>query len=149
VLVTLVDVAVSSTVLIALMVYYSVPVTSALLILPAVIAVQLAFTSAAALTLAMANLFFRDVKDLFEIAITVWMFATSVVYPVEQVGGRLGTVLRFNPMVPIIDAFRSVVIRGVAPDPLPFAGVAVFSLVALLVASVAFHRAEFQFAENI
>ena len=36
-----------------------------------------------ALLLAMANLFYRDVKYLFEIVLTVWMFATSVVYPVR------------------------------------------------------------------
>ena len=36
---------------------------------------------AMALFLAMSNLFYRDVKYLFEVVITVWMFATSVVYP--------------------------------------------------------------------
>ena len=39
---------------------------------------------AVALLLAMGNLFFRDVKYLFEVVITVWMFATSVVYPGRQ-----------------------------------------------------------------
>ena len=42
-----------------------------------------------ALLLSMSNLFFRDVKYLFEIVLTVWMFATSVVYPVDAVGGKL------------------------------------------------------------
>ena len=32
----------------------------------------------------MANLFYRDVKYLFEIVITMWMFATSVVYPIDR-----------------------------------------------------------------
>ena len=32
----------------------------------------------------MGNLFYRDVKYLFEVVITVWMFATSVVYPGRQ-----------------------------------------------------------------
>ena len=45
------------------------------------------FTAAVALLLAMANLFYRDVKYLFEVVITVWMFATSVLYPVNRVGG--------------------------------------------------------------
>ena len=62
----------------------------------------------------MANLFYRDVKYLFEIVITVWMFATSVVYPVERVGGRLGALLALNPMTPLIEAFRDVLIRGSA-----------------------------------
>lgn len=38
-----------------------------------------------ALFVAMANLFYRDVKYIFEVAITLWMFATSVLYPVHQV----------------------------------------------------------------
>jgi lipopolysaccharide transport system permease protein len=147
--VTLVDSVVGSLVLVALMIHYHVAVTPALLLLPAVLAVEIIFTCAVALLLSMANLFYRDVKYLFEIVITLWMFATSVVYPIELIGGRIGQLLRLNPMVPIIDAFRAVLVRGVAPDPLPFLAVAAGSIVALVAAWVVFHRAEFQFAENI
>jgi lipopolysaccharide transport system permease protein len=149
VLVTLVDSVVGSVVLVGMMAYYHVAVTPAILLAPVVIAVLLIFTSAIALALAMANLFYRDVKYLFEIGVTVWMFATSVVYPIDRVDGRLGLLLKFNPMVPIIDAFRSVVVRGVVPDLAPFAGVAVCSVLLLAVTWVLFHRAEFAFAENI
>jgi ABC-type polysaccharide/polyol phosphate export permease len=149
VLVTLVDAAVGGLVLVAMMVYYHVGVTLAILLLPIVILVLVAFTCAVALTLAMANLFYRDVKYLFELVITVWMFATSVVYPIEMVQGRLGMLLKLNPMVPIVDAFRAVVIRGAVPDLASFLGVAVMSFIALCGAWLLFHRAEFQFAENI
>ena len=63
------------------MVYYQVTPTWHLLWLPVVLLVHVAFTAGMALLLAMANLFYRDVKYLFEIVITVWMFATSVLYP--------------------------------------------------------------------
>jgi ABC-type polysaccharide/polyol phosphate export permease len=149
VLVTLVDSIIGAIVLIGLMVYYGIGVTPTLLLLPLVFAVLFAFTCAIALMLAMANLFYRDVKYLFEILVTFWMFATSVLYPIDLAGGRLGAILRLNPMVAIIDAFRAVVIRGVAPDPAPLAAAAVLSVVALAAASIAFHRAEFRFAENI
>jgi ABC-2 type transport system permease protein/lipopolysaccharide transport system permease protein len=148
--VTSIDALVSGVLLAALMAYYHVAPTLFLLLLPVVLAVQVAFTAALALALSMANLFYRDVKYLFDAAITVWMFATSVVYPVEKIGGRLGEiVVLLNPMAPIIDAFRAVVIRGAAPDPRSFIPAAVFAVVALVAASVAFHRAEFKFAENI
>jgi lipopolysaccharide transport system permease protein len=149
VMVTLVDTLVGSVVLVAMMLYYHVSVGPALLLLPIVLAVEVVFTCAVAMVIAMANLFYRDVKYLIELFITLWMFATCVVYPIEFVGGRMGQLLRLNPMVPIIDAFRAVVIRGVAPDPAPFLGIAVVSVVALAVSWVAFHRAEFKFAENI
>ena len=73
------------------------------------------FTAGVALLLSMGNLFYRDVKYLFEIVFSVWMFATSVVYPVDRVGGWLGPLLGLNPMTPIIDAYRASSCSGTLP----------------------------------
>jgi ABC-type polysaccharide/polyol phosphate export systems, permease component len=149
VLVSLIDFAVASVVLAAMMVYYHTGVTWTALFLPIVLLVQVAFTLGVGLILSMANLFYRDVKYLFEVVITVWMFATSVVYPVELVGGRLGELLLLNPMTPIIDGYRAVLLRGTLPDPVPFAAAAILSIIVLAVGWVVFHRLEFRFAEEI
>jgi ABC-type polysaccharide/polyol phosphate export permease len=149
VLVCLVDLAVGTTVLIGLMLYYGVAVTSALFFLPVILAVLLAFTLGLALLLAMSNLFYRDIKYLFEVAITVWMFTTSVVYPVESVGGRLGQLLAMNPMTQLIEACRAVLLYGHLPPAGPFAATALLSVLVLFTGWQVFHRAEFTFAENI
>jgi homopolymeric O-antigen transport system permease protein len=149
VIVSAVDFAVGSVLLIAMMTYYRVAPTSAILFLPAVILVQIILTGAVALLLAMANLFYRDVKYLFEVVITVWMFGTSVVYPVDRVTGWAGVVLRVNPMTPIIDAYRSVLLRGQLPPITPIAVDAFASVVLLAAIWLLFHRSEFQFAEYI
>ena len=147
--VSLVDFAVASLVLAGLMAYYRIGVGWPLLVLPLVVVVHVAFTTAIALLLAMANLFYRDVKYLFEIVLTVWMFASSVVYPIDRVGGRLGALLMLNPLTPIIDAYRATLLRQELPAAAPFAYAAVVAMAMLAVAWVSFHRAEFQFAENI
>jgi len=149
VLVCLVDLAVGAIVLVAMMAFYHTGPTWALAVLPLVIIVNCAFTAAVALILAMSNLFYRDVKYVFEVAITVWMFGTSVIYPVESVGGRLGALLALNPMTQIVEAYRSAVLYGRAPDPVGFGITAVGSFVVLVAAWLVFHRAEFTFAENI
>jgi ABC-type polysaccharide/polyol phosphate export permease len=149
IIVALVDFAVASTVLAALMVYYGIGPSLAWLFLPVVVVVNVAFTAGVALVLAMANLFYRDIKYLFEIVIAVWMFATSVVYPVDQIGGRLAAVLALNPMTPIIDAYRAVLLHGTLPPAVSFAGAAAVSLATLAIGWLTFHRAEFRFAENI
>jgi len=149
VLASLVDFAVGATVLAGLMVYYRIGIGPAILFLPVVLTVHVLFTAGVSLFLAMANLFYRDVKYVFEIVLAVWMFATSVVYPVERIGGRLGEVLRLNPMTPIIEAYRAVVLRGELPPAGPFAAAAALSLLCLAIGWLAFHRAEFEFAENI
>jgi ABC-type polysaccharide/polyol phosphate export permease len=148
VIVSLVDFAVGALVLVGLMVYYHVPVTIAVVALPLVVLVHTVFTIAVALLLSMANLFYRDVKYLFELVLTVWMFLTSVLYPVSLIGGRTGRLLRLNVMTPIIEAYRDVLLRGHFPGA-AFAATALISVVFLAIAWVMFHRAEFQFAENI
>ena len=148
VLVSIVDFAVSALVLVALMLYYQVAVGLPLLMLPVVVPAIVIFTAATALVISMANLFYRDVKYLFEIVIAVWMFATSVVYPIGRVGGRLGALLALNPMTHVVDAFRDVLIAGQAPGA-AFWLTAVMSIVLLGAAWAAFHRAEFTFAENL
>jgi ABC-type polysaccharide/polyol phosphate export permease len=149
VLVALLDFAVASSLLLALMVYYDFGITLAVLALPFVLLVQLAFTAAITLLVSMATLFYADVKYLLELGITVWMLATSVVYPIERVGGAMGHLLALNPMTPIIDAYRSVLLRGEVPPAGPFFAVALFSAFALLGSWLIFHRAEFRFAEEI
>jgi homopolymeric O-antigen transport system permease protein len=148
VIVCLVDFAVGSVVLVGLMIYYQLPVGMNLLWLPLVVAGHVAFTLALALLLSMGNLFYRDVKYLFEVIVTVWMFATSVIFPIDRIGGTLGLLLQANPMTPIIDAYRAVLLLN-SPPPVAFGFAAAFSVVALGIVWVAFHRAEFQFAENI
>ena len=149
VIVSLVDFAVATPVLAALMLYYGVAPTAAILALPLVVLVNVLFAAGVSLFLAMANLFYRDVKYLFEIVITVWMFATSVVYPVGLVGGRLGALLELNPMTPIVEAYRDVLLRGQWPHGPSFLASAVAAAAVLLLAWVGFHRAEFRFAENV
>jgi ABC-type polysaccharide/polyol phosphate export permease len=148
VIVTFVDFLIASTVLVALMAYYRVGVGASLVMLPVVVIIHVAFTTAVALLLSMGNLFYRDVKYLFEILVTVWMFASSVLYPVSRVGGRLATVLALNPMTHIIDAYRAVLLQRAWPSTA--FGLTALGAMALFVAAwYLFHRAEFEFAENL
>src|SRR6516162_2651606 len=144
-----VDLAVASVVLLGLMIYYRVPPSPFLLLLPVVFVVQLSFTTGMALFVSMGNLFYRDVKYLFEVLLTVWMFATSVIYPVERVGGAIGLAMRLNPMTGILDAYRAVLFHNRPPDAMFFGWAAVVSLLTLIVAWWTFHEAEFRFAESI
>ena len=147
ILVCLIDLMVGSTVLIALMIYYRVAPGPAMLFVPVLLVIQILLTAGIALLVAMANLFLRDIKYFFEVALTIWMFATSVVYPVERVGGKLGTLMKLNPMTPIIDGYRATILRGELPPFGPLAVAAVLAVVAVLAGWLVFHRAEYQFAE--
>jgi ABC-type polysaccharide/polyol phosphate export permease len=146
--ISFVDFAVGSIVLAGLMAWYGVTPGIHLLWLPVVVLIQMTFTLAVALVLAMGNLFYRDVRYLFEILIAAWMFATSVVYPVDRVEGVLGTLLRLNPMTSIVDSYRAVLLLD-APPPATLGVAALVAVVALAGGWALFHRLEFEFAEHI
>ena len=122
------DFCVASVVLVALVVYYHVTtdwsfqVQSVLLMLPVIVAVQLLLMIGLGLWLALGNLWYRDVKYLFGVGIQMWMFLTNVLYPLPSDGSTALKVLTtINPMVPIISAYRSIVINGEFPAAVPFA----------------------------
>lgn len=149
VIVSAVDLAVASLVMVGLMLYYRVVPTTAIVLLPIALLIHVSFTAALSLLLSMGNLFYRDVKYLFEVLIMVWMFGSSVLYPARLLGGRLGTALRLNPMTTIIDVYRAALIGTPMPDALSVGVVAAVSFGLLLGAWVLFHRSEFEFAENL
>lgn len=149
VLVSAVDFLVSTTVLAALMAWYGIKPGTAMLFVPLLLVIQLMITIGVSLVLSMANVFYRDVKYLVEALMMVWMFATSVVYPVDRVGGRLGTVLALNPMTPLVDAFRSTVLYNRVPDPSGLLYASIVSVLVLGSAWFVFHRSEFKFAESV
>jgi lipopolysaccharide transport system permease protein len=149
VFVTMIDALVGGVVLVALMSYYGIGPGWAIVYLPAVVVVQVVFTAAVALFLSMANLFYRDVKYLFELVITVWMFATSVLYPSSLLTGKAGLLMRLNPMTAVIDGYRDVLLYGRSPLTPPFAWTALVALIIFAMIGIIFHRAEFRFAESV
>ena len=120
-----------------------------LILLPVVIAVQIAFMTGLGLLLSMANLFYRDVGFLFRSAIQLWMFVTCVVYQLNATAGWKRVLIQLNPMTPIIQAYRDCLILGRSPFDLSFCNAAAVSVMLLLVGWWWFRRREFDFAENI
>ena len=143
-----IDFLVASIVLAGLMAWYGLAPTGAILFLPVIILVQVAMIVGFSLLLSMANLFYRDVKYVFEVVLLMWMFATSVVYPIH-LDGVWGRILALNPMTPIIDGYRHVLLEGQLPDPLSFGYASLVALVLMLIGFRWFHESEYLFAENI
>lgn len=143
------DTAIAAVALGGMMVWYRLPLHPAALLLPLVFAVQLLFTAAVAMFVAMASLFYRDVKYILDVVLMVLMFGTSVVYPVPPIGGVAGALLAANPLSIFIDAYRSLLLRGEIPRLLPLAITAFATLIVLGGTWRLFHEAEYRFAERI
>jgi len=147
VVVATVDFAVTLVMLVLLMWYYGIPLRPTALLLPLVLAVQLALTGGLALLLAAANLCWHDVRHVFDVGITLWMFASTVFYPLPALDGAAGVLLALNPMSWIIEAYRDLLLRGTLPAAGPAIATTLASVATLVVSLLIFRRAAPRFAE--
>ncbi len=150
------DFCVASVVLVGLVIYYqatsdwSFAFRPAQLMLPLVVAVQLLLMLGLGLWLALANLWFRDVKYLFGVGVQMWMFVTNVLYPLPNDGSMLMHLLTtLNPMVPIISAYRGMVIHGAWPPAVPLTATVVVAIGLTVTGWSVYQRLEGRFAERV
>lgn len=144
-----VDFCIASLVLIAMMFFFGLKFHATILLVPFIFLIQLLLMIGLSFLLSMGNLFYRDIKYIFEVVILLWMFATSVIYPIKTSSIFLQDILMFNPMTPIIDAYRLLMLEGRLPALIPMANASIISILVFVVGVMCFHKAEYLFAENI
>jgi len=84
----LVDLLVASVVMVGLMIYYHVPLRPSALWLVPITAVLTALLTGIALVFSALQVRFRDIGMAMPLLLQLWMFASPVVYPLEQVPAR-------------------------------------------------------------
>ncbi len=143
------DFLVASVIFLAMMIYYGVSPRPIFLLLPLVFFVQLALTGGIALFASAINVFYRDIRFLIPLGLQLWMYASPVIYPVSAVPEKLLPLYMLNPMAPIIDSYRRIILQGRMPD-WHYLGLAALISVLLLLAGYAwFKRVEMEFADVI
>jgi len=128
---------------------YSIVVSWTVVLIIVVILVQVIFTAGISFFLSMGNLFFRDVRYIYSVFVIMWMFASSVVYPMKVSDPVLQQILGLNPMTPILDAYRDVLLRGKLPDINTFGYASGISILVFLLGWIAFYKLQYKFAEKV
>jgi ABC-type polysaccharide/polyol phosphate export permease len=150
----LVDFAIAALVVVPFYLYYTttgaVHPSARLLLIPFVLLIEIIFAAGLALFLSMANLFFRDVKYIMTFVVQMWFFATNVVYPITlEARPHLKWIASANPMIPIFDAYRALLMNQPIPNKTGLALAALIACTMFYFGWKVFHRAEFKFAEVV
>ena len=140
-----------------LVILYSSHISPWLLVLPAIAVVQLLFSTGLAIFVSAANVFYRDIGNLSRHVIRFWFYLSPVLYGIDMVNRMaeknpelepiVSAWFAFNPMVPILNAYRDVIYYGRAPDWASLLVIAGVSLVILALSTLFFKRAEPSFAK--
>lgn len=144
----LVDLLIASLVMVALMIYYHVPLTTQSLWVIPIVVVMTAFVTACALVFSAMQVRIRDIGMAMPLFLQLWMFASPVVYPLHQVPERYRELYVLNPMVGIIENFRAALL-GTSMDHHSLWISTVISIVLLPISLLYFKRVEATVADVI
>jgi lipopolysaccharide transport system permease protein len=134
--------------------YFGVPVVwPDLLWLPVIVAVQLMLTLGLALLLSVLTVHFRDLRDLLANVLTLWFFATPILYPLKNVAAFSGTVhniMMLNPFLHLAVAYQQVLyVPGRFVGWWQLLAVGAGSIVVLIVGYFVFDRLRDTLAEAV
>lgn len=83
---------------------------------------------------------FGDVKHLWGVLLTLWMYMSALFYPVENVSVAMQRIIRINPMYVYITCARKAVLTGTLPDATEWIQMSVWSIVMYFIGWLVFKR---------
>lgn len=136
-------------ILLLFLTFGGIQLTSAILALPLVIALQFILTLSLAYLVATFHVPFRDTQYLLGVLLQLLFFLTPIFYDASLISERYQTLYHINPMVHLIDAYRAILIRGDLPDLLSFLVLSMLSAGLLVLGFRVFMQASYRFVEEL
>ena len=112
----------------------------AVLASPLIILCLFAFSLGISYILATAYVFFGDVKHLYTVLLTLWMYCSAIFYPVEQLQGFIRLVILNNPLYVFIHCLRKAVMQGLWPAGMEWVQMVLWSVGVYLLGHWIFRR---------
>jgi lipopolysaccharide transport system permease protein len=101
------DLAVSLLLLVVLTVYYRLVPAPQMMLAPVFVLWAILLALSLGILLSALTVRFRDVKFILPFALQIWMIATPVFYPLSMIPEKWQLAFAINPLVGLIDGFRS------------------------------------------
>jgi ABC-2 type transport system permease protein/lipopolysaccharide transport system permease protein len=117
-IVALIDMLISSGVLIVLFLAYGYAPKATSVWVPMLLLIQLAFVFGVTFAVSSVLVYFRDLRHALPLIIQLGLFATPVAWPIDKFVHAQWQPLyaALNPLAAVIDGYRRTVLYGQAPD---------------------------------
>ena len=148
-LAVLVDFFVALAMMVIMLLFYQIPLTTRLLWLPVLILIDLIFAIGTSFWISAFSVYYRDFVYALPFLIQAWMYASPVAYSSSLIPDQWLWLYSLNPMVGVVEGFRWALLgQGELPAISLLIGFIV-GLFALLMGALIFRRIERSFADVI
>jgi lipopolysaccharide transport system permease protein len=119
--------------IVGLFVWFQMPVTWSVVLAPVALIHLVMLGTFLGLLLAPLGALYQDFSNGLTLVTGLWLFLTPVVYPVPS-SGTFGTLVKLNPVTPLLVTTRELATTGILSDPQGFWVVSLLAIVGLLLA---------------
>ena len=138
----------------ALLLWYTLhgmaaPRLSALMLLPLLLLQLGALAMGFGIIVSSLTTKYRDLRVLLDFGVTLWMYATPVVYPLSAVDGPLRRILLINPVTAPMELYRYCLLGAGSVAAAPLVYSLVFTLLVSAAGIVIFSRVERTFMDTV
>lgn len=144
-----VDLVLAFSIQIALMIYYGVRPTWALLMVVPLVLLTTLLALGVGMWLSALNVKYRDVRYAIPFLMQLWMFASPIIYPVSLLPEKWRWVLVLNPLTGIITNFRIALFANQSFNWKSLGISAAITAFVLVYSSYSFRRMERHFADIV
>ncbi len=143
------DVVIAAVLFILLLFFYNVEITMNILFIIPILVVEFVLVFGIVLLLSAINVWYRDVSQAMGLLTQLWMYLTPVIYPLSMVPDKFKQFYILNPMVGIVEGFRSALLKGTMPDMYLLGISAGIAVIAFIIGYSVFKAKELDFADVI
>lgn len=121
----------------------------ALLYLPVIILIEYILALGITLIVSAVSVYFRDMEYILGIVTMAWQFLSPVLYDISMIPDHMMFWFNFNPMTPILTAYRDILYYKQIPHMTTLLHAAVLGFVLLILGIAVFNRLKRHFAEEM
>lgn len=125
-----------------ILLFFKVSLKLAVLFIPVIVLFQLMFTLGFSYILSVGYVLFGDVKHLYGIVLTLWMYLSALFYPTENLPTAMKTVVANNPIYIYIDSMRWIILEGVLPPVNTMIKMVLWSVAVYFIGTHIFNRSK-------
>jgi len=149
VLAGVVDFLIAFVVLLGMMVFYKIPPTVNVWILPLFLLLALVTAVGVGLWLSALNVLFRDINYVLPFLTQFWMYLTPIAYPTSMIPSEWQMIYALNPMTGVVDGFRWALLGTGQPPGITTLISSIVAVVLLISGLFYFRRMERLFADMV
>lgn len=102
----------------------------------------LLFSMGVGYLLSILYVFFGDIKYLYSVILTLWMYLCAIFYPVEQLPDKMQQLINMNPMYVFIHFSRECILHQRIPEPMEWLKMILWGVLVFLFGYWFFKRKE-------